>query len=40
MQYQAEHRALVEAIRNRDLPQAKALAVRHLLHVRQNLLNF
>lgn len=40
VQYQAEHRALVEAIRNRDLPQAKSLTARHLLHVRQNLLNF
>lgn len=40
VQYQAEHRALVQAIKNRDLPQAKALASRHLLHVRQNLLNY
>ncbi|HKB54926.1 MAG TPA: FCD domain-containing protein [Ramlibacter sp.] len=40
VQYQAEHRALVQAIKNRDLPQAKALAAEHLLHVRRNLLNF
>ncbi|HWI84337.1 FadR/GntR family transcriptional regulator [Ramlibacter sp.] len=38
--YQAEHRALVQAIKQRDLPQAKALATEHLLHVRRNLLNF
>jgi len=30
----------VQAIKNRDLPQAKALAAEHLLHVRRNLLNF
>jgi DNA-binding FadR family transcriptional regulator len=40
VQYQAEHRALVQALRNRDLDQAKALATEHLLHVRRNLLNF
>ncbi len=40
VQYQAEHRALVQAIKNRDLPQAKALAAAHLLNVRRNLLNF
>ncbi|MDE2370193.1 MAG: FadR family transcriptional regulator [Burkholderiales bacterium] len=40
LQYQAEHRALVQAIKDRDLPQAKALAFEHLLHVRRNLLNF
>jgi DNA-binding FadR family transcriptional regulator len=40
VQYQAEHRALVQAIRDRDLPQAKSLATEHLLHVRRNLLNF
>ena len=38
--YQVEHRALVQAIKDRDLPQAKALASEHLLHVRRNLLNF
>jgi DNA-binding FadR family transcriptional regulator len=40
VQYQSEHRALVRAIKERDLPQAKALATSHLLHVRKNLLNF
>ncbi len=40
VQYEAEHRALVQAIKDRDLPQAKALATAHLLHVRKNLLNF
>ncbi len=39
-QYQDDHRALVRAIKERDLPQAKALATEHLLHVRRNLLNF
>jgi DNA-binding FadR family transcriptional regulator len=40
LQYQADHRALVQAIKERDLPRAKALATEHLLHVRSNLLNF
>jgi DNA-binding FadR family transcriptional regulator len=40
VQYQSEHRALVQAIKERDLPQAKTLATAHLLHVRKNLLNF
>lgn len=40
IQYQADHRALVQAIRERDLPRAKAMATEHLLHVRRNLLNF
>lgn len=40
VQYQVEHRALVQAIKDRDLSQAKALAAAHLLHVRKNLLNF
>lgn len=38
--YQAEHRALLEAIRTRDPVQAKALATEHLVHVRRNLLNY
>ena len=38
--YQAEHRRLVQAIKNRDPVQAKALATDHLLHVRRNLLGF
>ena len=40
MAYQAEHRRLVAALKQRDLPQAKALATEHLLHVRRNLLSF
>lgn len=40
LQYQADHRALVQAIKERDLAQAKAMACEHLLHVRRNLLNF
>lgn len=40
LQYQADHRALVQAIRERDLARAKAMATEHLLHVRRNLLNF
>ncbi|MBU6258338.1 MAG: FadR family transcriptional regulator [Burkholderiales bacterium] len=40
IQYQLEHRALVQAIKDRDLPQAKALAFEHLLQVRRNLLNY
>lgn len=38
--YQAEHRALLEAIQARDPAQARALATEHLLHVRRNLLNY
>ena len=38
--YQAEHRAMLEAIRARDPVQARALAVEHLVHVRKNLLNY
>jgi DNA-binding GntR family transcriptional regulator len=30
----------VEALKQRDLPRAKALATEHLLHVRRNLLSF
>ena len=37
--YQKEHRALVQAIKNRDPAQARELAAEHLLHVRRNLLN-
>lgn len=40
LQYQTEHRALVQALKHRDLEQARALATGHLLHVRRNLLNF
>lgn len=37
LQYQQEHRALVQAIQARDLPAARAVAVEHLLRVRRNL---
>ena len=36
--YQTEHRALLQAIEDRDPDRARALATRHLLHVRRNLL--
>lgn len=36
--YQQEHRALVAALRERDLATAAALTREHLLHVRRNLL--
>jgi DNA-binding FadR family transcriptional regulator len=35
--YQREHRALVEALRERDAQKATALLREHLLHVQQNL---
>lgn len=38
MLYQAEHRQLVQALRERDLERTRALTREHLLHVRQNLL--
>lgn len=38
--YQHEHRLLVQALRDRDGQQARALATGHLLHVRKNLLNY
>lgn len=38
--YQSEHRALLQAIKDRDPSQAKALATEHLVHVRRNLLNY
>ncbi len=38
--YQAEHRALVQAIRERDTVQARAVSTEHLLRVRRNMLNF
>lgn len=36
--YQIEHRAIVEALRDRDAERARALTLAHLVHVRQNLL--
>jgi DNA-binding FadR family transcriptional regulator len=38
LEYQREHRALVEALRQRDAEQARALCLAHLVHVRDNLL--
>lgn len=38
--YQAEHRALVAALKQRDAPRARALCQAHLLHVRTNLLGY
>lgn len=38
--YQREHRALVQAIRQRDPVQARAMALDHLQHVQRNLLGF
>ncbi|MEO8278543.1 MAG: FCD domain-containing protein [Ideonella sp.] len=38
IEYQQEHRALVEALKDRDAERARALCVAHLLHVRRNLL--
>jgi DNA-binding FadR family transcriptional regulator len=39
LQYQREHRELVQAIRQRDLPAARAVSLAHLLRVERNLLN-
>jgi GntR family uxuAB operon transcriptional repressor len=38
--YQAEHRAIVDALRDRDAVRARDLTLAHLLHVRQNLLGY
>jgi DNA-binding FadR family transcriptional regulator len=38
VEYQREHRALVEALRERDAERARALCLEHLAHVRDNLL--
>ncbi|MCV0438008.1 MAG: FadR family transcriptional regulator [Hydrogenophaga sp.] len=38
--YQTEHRAIVEALRDRDAVRARELTLAHLLHVRQNLLGY
>jgi DNA-binding FadR family transcriptional regulator len=38
LEYQQEHRSLVEALRQRDAERAKALCLAHLLHVRRSLL--
>ncbi|MFY8087294.1 MAG: FCD domain-containing protein [Rubrivivax sp.] len=36
--YQREHRALVDALSDRDAERARALTLEHLVHVRRNLL--
>lgn len=38
LEYQHEHRALVQALKQRDAEQARALCVAHLRHVRTNML--
>ena len=38
LEYQQEHRALVDALKNRDDQRAKALCLAHLVHVRVNML--
>lgn len=38
LEYQQEHRALVDALKNRDAQRAKALCLAHLVHVRVNML--
>lgn len=38
--YQAEHRAIVNALRDRDTARARQHTLEHLLHVRQNLLGY
>lgn len=38
--YQAEHRAIVSALRERDAAGARQHTLAHLLHVRQNLLGY
>ncbi|MBC7608077.1 MAG: FadR family transcriptional regulator [Polaromonas sp.] len=40
LDYQKEHRALVDALKNRDVVQAKALSTAHLVHVRRNMLGY
>jgi DNA-binding FadR family transcriptional regulator len=38
LQYQAEHRQLVQALKRRDVHEARAVATEHLLRVQRNLL--
>ena len=38
--YQREHRALVQALRQRDAERARALCLAHLVHVRKNMLGY
>ncbi len=39
-EYEHEHRALVQALRQRDADKARALCLAHLVHVRQNMLGY
>jgi DNA-binding FadR family transcriptional regulator len=40
LEYQQEHRALVDALRQRDAARARALCLAHLVHVRTNMLGY
>jgi DNA-binding FadR family transcriptional regulator len=40
VEYQAEHRALVAALRERDAVRARELCLAHLVHVRVNMLGY
>jgi DNA-binding FadR family transcriptional regulator len=40
LEYQQEHRALVQALKQRDAEQARALCLAHLVHVRTNMLGY
>ncbi len=40
LEYQAEHRALVAALRQRDAVSARRLCLAHLVHVRTNMLGY
>lgn len=40
LEYQQEHRALVAALKRRDVERARALCLAHLVHVRTNMLGY
>ncbi len=40
VEYQQEHRALVAALKDRDVERARALCLAHLVHVRTNMLGY
>ncbi len=40
LEYEQEHRALVQALKQRDAERARALCLAHLLHVRTNMLGY
>ena len=40
VEYQHEHRALVDALKQRDAERARALCLAHLVHVRTNMLGY